>query len=265
MNPIPKELTRYLLCVALLPLISGCLLELLSSTAIVGELEAQGAQSAMKQLQQARKTSETIQIQQAVDVYAAEHGVYPASLEMLVPAYLAEVPLRPDGTPVYFYDPATGRFSDTPFSSTASTVPTMTQLDQKNLDAIYDALDNYYAMRQENPKSLNDLAPFYMEKVPTVVATGKPYIYDAQTGQAYHPFELAAPAQLAPVVSTDIARPRSNMGGGSPLAESLTGIGIQNELNQMHHPNSGPTRHQVQNMTDQHSQRQMEALEELGL
>ena len=88
--------------------LSGCGVELLGTTAVRGELEAQNAKSAIKQLDNVKGQAATINIEKAIKAYRADKGVNPPSLEDLVPDYLAKIPTKPDGSS-YAYDPDTGK------------------------------------------------------------------------------------------------------------------------------------------------------------
>jgi hypothetical protein len=116
-------LAALLIAGAVLP---GCILELLTTTAIQGELQAQNAASATKQLEHTRRMADEMKVKQAIDVYRAENAAYPPSLEALVPEYLDAVPVDPIGKPLFAYDPSTGWFGDpakAPGSARASSMP----------------------------------------------------------------------------------------------------------------------------------------------
>ena len=102
---------KALLLIALTLPLSGCLMELLTVTAIQGELAAQDAQSATRALSYAKESVATTELQQAISAYTAENGYYPPTLEALVPDYLYSVPTTPGGRP-YAYDPSTGHLTD---------------------------------------------------------------------------------------------------------------------------------------------------------
>lgn len=172
---------KTLLIVVLVVSLSGCLAEVLTVTAIQGELAAENAQSAMRALEHTRRSVSRIEVNSAVQAYAAEHGRNPPSLHALVPAYLPEVPTAPNGQPLA-YDPSTGTVYD-------SSVPPMTARDDRNLQAISDAIYLYWQSSGNYPGSLDALAPLYMNPVPRM-ATGGPYVYNPRSGAVNHPAEL---------------------------------------------------------------------------
>lgn len=106
-----KRFKCFLAALCLLTFQSGCLLELLSTAAIEGELQAQTAASGARQMDQAQRMVTELELRQGIDVYRVETGSYPMTLEELVPKYLNAVPVGPDGQPRYDYDSVTGRFS----------------------------------------------------------------------------------------------------------------------------------------------------------
>ena len=93
--------------------LSGCGVEVLTTTAVRGEIETKQAQSALRQLDQVRGQVNTLQVEQAVKAYRGDHGINPPSLEALVPNYLPQTPVKADGAP-YYYDPKTGKVSERP-------------------------------------------------------------------------------------------------------------------------------------------------------
>lgn len=176
-------------------LVTGCSLELLASTAVQSELQAQNAKSAMKQLDHAERMADKIEIRQALQVYRVENGAYPESLHDLVPRYLHEVPVGPDGTDLYAYDPVTGWFG---LPSEQPTQP-LTEADQANMELIMLALDEYYLDYNKFPNKLNRLVPDYLVTVP-VTESGKPFEYVAQSGIVMAPRGPAG-AQRSPQTS----------------------------------------------------------------
>lgn len=89
----------------------GCGVDVLTSTATSGEMNKRQTQSAVGVLNHVKRQTSQLSAQSAVDVYQAEKGHYPPSLEALVPDYLPAVPQKPDGS-AYRYDPTTGRLLD---------------------------------------------------------------------------------------------------------------------------------------------------------
>lgn len=251
-----KPLAVLIAAAAFMP---GCILEVLTATAIQGELQAQNAASATKQLDRTRRMADEMKIRQAIDVYRAENRENPPSLEALVPNYLDAVPTGPTGDPLYAYDPATGWFgppSEAPSAATAA----MTPADRANLEAVRSALYDYHAMYREYPQSLNDLAPRFMDAVP-VQPSGQPYRYFPDTGEVYHPSELQS-AATAPAPASRSAMPIS---GGSPVAEQMQAIGIMNDLNAGVPPASDPARQQAEDIGARQNERYEEVLDSLNL
>ena len=78
---------------------SGCGVELLTTTAIQGELQAQQMKALKGQVEHAAGTSGQVNLQRAIDTYRAETGVNPPSLEALVPNYIAQIPVQAGGAP----------------------------------------------------------------------------------------------------------------------------------------------------------------------
>ena len=254
---------RTLLLIALTLPLSGCLMELLTVTAIQGELAAENAQSATRVLSYVKESVANTELQRAIDAYAAEKGYYPPSLGALVPDYLYSVPKTPSGTP-YAYDPNTGRLID-PAAAPAQ-VP-FTAADRRNLQKVKDAVYLYWKSTGFYPRTLDDLDPLYMEAVPKL-SSGGVFIYDPRTASVYHPAEFAT--QRAPA-----SRGAQTVGGGmptggvGPMGEVMTGISIQNELNSMNHSGTSNLRNvgrrSVNNIVGQQNQRQMKALRDLDL
>jgi hypothetical protein len=212
----------------LLPLtISGCLAEVLTTTAIQGELAARDAQASAQALRYTQESKAKIEGEQAIRAYQAEHGNYPPSLAALVPGYLANIPLHADGRP-YGYDAATGQLLDRAAPAAAATPFTAT--DQQNLERIGDAIYRFWESTGYYPQSLDDLDPIYMELVPTL-GSGDPFLYDPQTGAVFPPDN--AQGTPVPPAGGGAARRGVAGGGAGPLGEAMTGIAIQNELSNM--------------------------------
>lgn len=206
---------------ALLPLFgSGCLLELMSATAIQGTLQAEQATALNRQLNNAKDVKSEIEVNHALQAYNAEFGYYPASLNDLVPSYFTSVPTKPDGSP-YGYDPATGTLYDAPLQ----TAP-QGESDEQKMQTIRSAINEYGTATGYYPGDLYQLVPNYLDALPSTAA-GLDFLYDANTGAVTHPNPGA--------VSQAAARParRGVGGGGSPMVEAMTGIGIQQELGNM--------------------------------
>lgn len=252
-----KSLCALLLAAALMP---GCILELLTTTAIQGELQAQSAASATAQLDRTRRMADEMKIRQAIDVYRAENRENPPSLEALVPNYLDAVPVGPTGDPIYTYDPATGWFGmPSQAGASSGSVAPMTAQDEANLDAIAGALYDYHAMYRRYPDRLADLAPRFIDAVPNQ-ASGQPYRYFPETGEVYHPAELQTAA--SPHSGPGSTMPIS---GSSPVADQMQAIGIMNDLNAGSNPNADRARQQAQDIGAQQNERYESVLDDLNL
>ncbi len=254
---------RTLLMIALTFPLSGCLMELLTVTAIQGELAAESAQSATRALSYAKESVANTELRHAISIYAAEKGHYPPSLEALVPDYLYSVPKTPTGRP-YAYDPNTGRLIDPVVA--AAQVP-FTNADRSNLQEVKGAVYSYWQSTGYYPRTLDDLDPLYMEAVPKL-SSGGVFIYDPQTGSVYHPAELAAQRALASG-GAQMMRGGVPAAGVGPMGEVMTGISIQNELNSTNHSGTSNLRNVgqrgVNNIVGQQNQQQMKALRDLNL
>ncbi len=228
---------RMLLLIALTLPLSGCLMELLTATAIQGELAAESAQSATRVLSYAKESLANTELQHAIDVYAAEQGHYPPSLEALVPDYLHSVPKTPTGRP-YAYDPSTGRLID---PAAAPAQVHFTNADRQNLQEVKAGIYSYWQSTGYFPRTLDDLDPLYMQAVPAL-SSGGAFIYDPQTGSVYHPAELAAAA---------------------------AGISAQNKLNSANRSGTSNPRNMgqrgVNGIVGRQNDRQMKALRDLDL
>ena len=181
---------RYLLLIAIGMTSSGCLLELLTTTAIQGELSAQSAQQGQQVMNQAKDTTRKTELEQAIRMYSFDKEHYPARLEDLVPAYLPEVPVRGNGNP-FAYNPTTGKVSlrveKTPYRR--GTPAVMTQTDVENLGLMRTAIYDYWSATGVYPKSLDSLTPLYIDSLPSM-SSGGAFLYDASTGAVNHPAEL---------------------------------------------------------------------------
>ena len=229
----------------------GCGVELLTTTAIQGELQAQQMSAMKGQIEHAAGTSGQINVQRAIDTYRAENGHNPPSLEALAPNYLAQVPLQPDGTP-YGYDPASGRLLSGPGAATAGS-------DQQQLQAIRAAINRYGNATGYFPPTLDALAPLYLPAPPRT-SSGQPFLYNNQNGQVEVPGGQGAAA----------VRPS----GGAPMGaglmgEVMTGIGMQQQLGNMNNAGSSAAgsrmREQAGGFQGDHNARQNAVMDNLGL
>lgn len=237
----------------LLPLLlSGCMLELLTTTAIQGELAAKDAQASVQALNYAKESTAKNEAEYAIRTYQAEKGVYPPSLAALVPSYLPALPVHSDGSP-FGYDPSTGKLLDRPAAPKA-----ITPDDERHLKELEDAVYAYWQATGDYPPSLDALVPTYLSQVPQTSGGGS-FVYDIQSGSISHPSELRQPA-AAPVATGAGA-------GAGPLGEATAGIAIQNQLRNMNTSgtsNAGTAaRRGIGAATDTHNAQQQRALDEL--
>lgn len=227
--------------------LTGCFAEVLTTTAITSELQAQQVGAMQRQLQGAADRTGKVNLQRAVDTHFAEKGAYPATLEDLVPGYLPSVPTHPDGS-AYGYDPATGRVTD----RVGGGGPHL------SLQAIHQAINAYGTNTGYYPPTLDALYPDYLPAKPRT-PSGREYFYNNQTG------EVVAPGQMR---NGTAGRGGGGVGGGGPMGEMMTGVGVQRQLNSMGQSgaNSAGTRSRsgVQDITNQHNQQQQDALDALG-
>lgn len=250
----------------------GCGLELLGGAAITGELNRQQLQTAKGQIDRTKNMSSTITAQQAVNAYSAEKGAYPPSLEALVPEWLPSVPLAADGTPLS-YDPATGTVSDRPILAAASpaggnaTVKAAQQADQQKIQEIQRAINQFGQATGYYPASLDQLAPFYIAEPPRT-SVGLEFLYDPQTGAVSLPPQNALPQTAPPYQQAQRPRQPAGVGAGGPMGEVMTGIGIQNELNNMSSAGASAAgsrmRQNARNLGQVQNQQAEKALGEVG-
>ena len=98
---------KYALAIALTVFASGCLVETVSTTATTAETAVQAVDAGRAAQGVAVGTVGLAELEQAISAYEADTGSPPASLQALVPDYLAGVPRKADGSQ-YTYDPETG-------------------------------------------------------------------------------------------------------------------------------------------------------------
>jgi len=168
-----------------LPL-AGCGVEVLTATAIQGELAAQNAKQATTQLNNAKDMKADIEISQAIRVYQAEKGAYPPSLEALVPDFLAAVPAG------YTYNPATGEFSQGNGGGSGSLGNAIPPSDINTMMDIRKAINAYGTATGFYPNTLDALVPDYLPQVP-LASNGEPYVYSNLDGDLIHPSRLGQP------------------------------------------------------------------------
>ncbi len=241
--------------------LTGCGVELLGTTAIQSGLQAEQMKSMRGQVKNAAGTTGRINIERAIATYQGEKGVYPPSLAALVPDYLSQLPAKADGT-AYGYDPSTGKL----LAAAAPATLGPSAADQRLMRQIRSAMDQYGRATGYYPPTLDDLAPQYLAAAPRTSA-GEDFIYNNQNGYLAHPRQ-----QQATSTPKGAARaPRGPGGGGGvgPMGEVMTGIGVQNQLNQMGNSgvNSAGTRSRrsVRGIGQNQNQRQNQTMDELGL
>jgi hypothetical protein len=241
---------RFLLPALLLP---GCMAEVLTSTAIQADLQAKQAGAAQQTLSNVKSDTGQMNLQRAVDLYQADKGSLPASLDLLVPNYIDAIPARGDGS-AFGYNPLTGKVLETDAGPTAA--------DYLMMEQIKTAINAYGAATGLYPPTLDTLNQAGYLPVPPRTESGQPFNYNNQNGAVSHPLDgpvtAAMPAQA----------PRPGVGGGGPLGEVTTGIAMQEELNRS--SNAGATAAGTQGRSSSRSaaaeqtQRQEKALDELG-
>ena len=258
-----------LLCVLLVALLpAGCGVELLTTTAIQGELQAKQLQSMKGQISHVSDQSAKINIQRAIDTYQADKGTYPASLSELAPGYIPTVPNRPDGQP-YGYDPVNGKVLEAPVAAPVVAGPTAN--DRQKMNQILAAIDQYGRAVGYYPPSLQALAPTYLPAVPKT-DSGQDFIFNPQNGYLGHPAQsqqqAAMPAPPTQPRQVPAQRP-TGVGGAGPMGEVMTGIGIQNQLDSMSQSGAnaagGYARQKMGGVTQQHNQQQEKAMDQLGM
>lgn len=241
---------RFLLPALLLP---GCMAEVLTSAAIQADLQAKQAGAAQQTLSNVKSDTGLMNLQRAVDLYQADKGSLPASLELLVPDYIDAIPPRGDGG-AFGYNPLTGKVLETDAGPTAA--------DYLMMEQIKTAINAYGTATGLYPPTLDTLNQSgYLPVLPRT-ESGQPFNYNNQNGAVSHPLD-------GPVMGAIPAQaPRPAVGGGGPLGEVTTGIAMQEELNRS--SNAGATaagtrgRTSTRSAAAEQSQRQEKALDELG-
>ena len=251
---------RSIVLVLLLLPLTGCLMEVMTTTAIQGTLQAESATAAMKQLHRAQDQVNRDTMRQAIGVYTAETGTYPVSLYSLVPEYLAEVPVRPDGLP-YEYDPISGTVRDADARGPQITIP-ISNADRDTMAGLRDSIYDYADWTGYYPGSLEALVPDYLRYVP-VTTSGHAYVYNPMDGSLRHPAQSPG-RRVAPVNSGSVG-----MGGAGLLGEALTGIGLQQQLGNMNNAGSSAAgaraRQNIDQLQSDYSDRQTQMLDDLDL
>lgn len=112
MKNLEDKAMRTVLVLTMILALGGCGVELLTTTAIQGELQAQNMKAVQGQAKAIAESAAKTRLQQAINMYMGEKGGYPASLNDLVPNYIDAIPKRVDGQ-YWGYDPQTGRLLET--------------------------------------------------------------------------------------------------------------------------------------------------------
>lgn len=236
-------------------LLSGCLVDVLTSTAIQGELQAQQATAAQNTLNRVKNDTGQINLQHAVDIYQAEKGVYPESLDQLVPGFISPIPARADGG-AFGYNPVTGTVLDDDRGPAPADYRTMEQI--KTAINAYGNATGYY------PPTLDTLAQAgYLKTLPRTVS-GAEFSYNKLNGAISHPLEGGIPS-AAPARNMGGSTPA---GGGGPMGEAMTGIAMQEQLNSNNNAGSAAAgsrgRSGARDAAARQTDRQQKALDELG-
>lgn len=249
-------------------IIAGCGAELLTTTAIQGELQAEQLKAMKGQVGQASETTAKINIQRAIDTYQAEKGSYPPTLDALVPDFLPSLPHKADGSP-FGYDAASGRVLDDSASLQPPSMPAIgapTPADYQKLQTVQMAIARYAQQKGAYPASLETLVPSYLLILPKTDA-GQNLNYSPQTGTVSLPGQAGKSPAI--VAGTPAGRSMGVVGGSGPMGEVMTGIAVQNQLNSMNNSGvssaGGYARQRASSSTQQHNRQQEKALNDLGM
>lgn len=164
--------------------LSGCMLDLLVTSAVSGEAAKQDATETKIAMTEAKIDLDVGLLKQAVQQYQAEKGTWPRDLQELAPAYIEAVPERPDGKP-YGYNPLTGEV----FKNGDGPAPA----DYFTMESLRAAIVSYGRSTGYYPDSLDALYPHYIASLPRT-ESGEQFIYDSQNGRVRHPAELTQQA-----------------------------------------------------------------------
>ena len=216
-----RRTLRVSVLLAVIMLMAGCGVELLTTTAIQGELQAQQMSAMQNQVKNAAGTTGRINLERAIQTYIADKGGNPPSLEALVPDFIPALPKKADGSD-YGYDASTGKLTDAPSASRGSISPTDLQM----MESIRTAINSYGTATGYYPPTLDALYPNYLTKLPRTDA-GEAFVYNDQNGYVAHPREQQAPQPVSTTASV------GGGGGAGPMGEVMTGMSVQNQLNQM--------------------------------
>ncbi|MEK7793514.1 MAG: hypothetical protein AAB353_03245 [Candidatus Hydrogenedentota bacterium] len=250
---------------------SGCLAEVLTTTAIQGELAAQNAVAATRALDYAKDSTARVNLRHALNAYQASNGTFPPTLDALAPSWIEAVPTQSDGTP-FNYDSIAGTFWGGPGAATSAAATGPTDYDLQKISYLNQVVARYGAATGFYPPSLQALVDTgYMPKVPKT-QSGEEFVYYSQNGAIYHPAELnGATATTTSAETNQQSLPNRGPGAGGGaglLGETTTAIGIQNQLGNM---GSGASqtgsivRQDTRDQTGNYSEKQMKTLDDLDL
>ncbi|HOK09390.1 MAG TPA: hypothetical protein PLT82_02990 [Candidatus Hydrogenedens sp.] len=231
-------------------LFSGCGVELLTTTAIQGELQAQQLKSMQKQVQGIANQTGKINLERAIQTFQAENGRYPKSLDELVPQYLPSLP-QPSGDSLYSFDPSTGQIITVP----AGIEPA----DLRKLEQIKFAVLQYAYTTGYYPTNLDMLYPTYLSFLPKT-SSGEAFVYNPQTGAVMHPKQTSGMPNTIPSGNP--------VPINSPVSPVTGGIAIQQQLNGMTNSSGAVgsySRQSVQNIQNDYSNKQNKVMDDLGL
>lgn len=245
-----KRLEMLLLVFSIITLMTNCGVELLTTTAIQGELQAQQLKSMQRQVQTVSNQTAKINLQRAIQTFQAENGRYPTSLNELVPKYLPSIPEAGGGSH-FTFDPYTGQIVTMP-----ATVPID---DLRRMEQIKYAVLQFAQVTGYYPASLEVLYPNYISFYPTTVS-GEQFLYDPQTGAVSHP--------KSTIYGTTSSQSSAPVGGTGIVGEYTTGIGIQQQLGNMPNQSGSVGTHMrgsINNIQNDYSNRQNQVMNDLGL
>lgn len=235
-------------------LLSGCLAEVATTTAISGELQAQQLGAMQRQIKGAAESTGKINLQRAIDTYKAEKGANPPTLDALAPGWVPAVPTHADGTP-YGYDPVTANVFESPEDAGRA-------INQRTMQQIQQAINSYGTAVGYYPPTLDALAPTYLP-VPPRTATGEPFQYNNQNGAVSAPGSGGAAAPVA-ARGGGVA-----VGGAGPMGEAMTGIGMSQQLDNMSNAGASSAGNRVRgaahDITPNTDDRTNAAMDNLGL
>ena len=268
----PETMISRLLTLPIFAIIlSGCMAEVLTTTAIQGELAAQNAVAATRALDYAKDSTARVNLRHALDAYQASNGTYPPTLDALAPSWIESVPTQSDGTR-FNYDSTSGTFWGGAGATGPAAATGPTDYDLQKVSYLDQVVARYGAATGFYPPSLQALVDNgYMPKVPKT-QSGEEFVYYSQNGAIYHPAELnGTAATTTPAGTNQQSMPNRGLGAGGGtglLGETTTAIGIQNQLGNM---GSGASqtgsivRQDTRDQTGNYSDKQMKTLDDLDL